>query len=77
MEQWWNDIDGKTKGLREKPIPFLLCPPQIPTCTDLVANSGLHFEKPATNDLSYGTAYNEITQELLVELLHFELQCSS
>jgi hypothetical protein len=30
MEQWWNDIDRKTKGLGEKPVLVSLCPPQIP-----------------------------------------------
>jgi len=29
MEHWWNDIDGKTEVLGEKPVPFPLCPPQI------------------------------------------------
>jgi hypothetical protein len=24
MEQWWNDIDGKTKQLGEKPVPVPL-----------------------------------------------------
>jgi hypothetical protein len=26
MEQWWNDTDGKTKGLGEKPVPLSLYP---------------------------------------------------
>jgi hypothetical protein len=25
----WNDTDGKTEELREKPVPEPLCPPQI------------------------------------------------
>jgi hypothetical protein len=29
-ERRWNDIDGKTEELGEKPIPVPLCPPQIP-----------------------------------------------
>jgi hypothetical protein len=29
-EPWWNDIDGKTEELGEKPVPVPLCPPQIP-----------------------------------------------
>jgi hypothetical protein len=32
VEQQWNDNDtpGKTEGLKEKPVPVPLCPPQIP-----------------------------------------------
>jgi hypothetical protein len=30
MEQQWNDIDRKTKELREKLLPVPPCPPQIP-----------------------------------------------
>jgi hypothetical protein len=30
MEQRWNDNGRKTEGLREKPVPVSLCPPQIP-----------------------------------------------
>jgi hypothetical protein len=30
IQQWWNDIDRKTEGLREKPVPVPLYPPQIP-----------------------------------------------
>jgi hypothetical protein len=26
-EPWWNDIDGKTEELGEKPVPVPLCPP--------------------------------------------------
>jgi hypothetical protein len=28
-EKLWNDWHGKTKELREKPVPVPLCPPQI------------------------------------------------
>jgi hypothetical protein len=30
MEHQWNDTDGKAKVLRLKPVPVLICPPQIP-----------------------------------------------
>jgi len=30
MDHWWSDIDGKIEVLKEKPVPVLLCPPQIP-----------------------------------------------
>lgn len=30
MGQWLNDADGKTEGLREKPVPVQLYPQQIP-----------------------------------------------
>ena len=29
MEHRWNDTDGKTEVLGEKPVPVPLCPPQI------------------------------------------------
>jgi hypothetical protein len=29
MEHLWNDTDGKTEVLREKPVPVTLCPTQI------------------------------------------------
>jgi len=29
MEHWWNDTDGKTEVLVEKPVSVPLCPPQI------------------------------------------------
>jgi hypothetical protein len=52
MEQWWNDIYGKTEELREKPVPVLFCPPQI-HWNDLGTNLGLRGEKPVTNKLIY------------------------
>jgi hypothetical protein len=30
MEHQCNDIDGKTEGLGENPVPVSLCPPQNP-----------------------------------------------
>jgi hypothetical protein len=48
-EPRWNDIDmGKTKELREEPVPLLLCP----TWTD----PGVCGERPVTNCLSHGMA---------------------
>jgi hypothetical protein len=41
---WW----GKTKEVREKPVPVPLCPPQIP--------HGLTRASAVTNHLSHGTA---------------------
>jgi hypothetical protein len=38
-----------------KPAPMPLCPPQIPS--DLGSNQGRRGGKPATNCLSYGTAF--------------------
>jgi hypothetical protein len=43
-------IDGKTEELGEKPVPVPL------TWIDPGANPGLCSERPATNDLSHGTA---------------------
>jgi hypothetical protein len=46
---------------RRKPAPVPLCPPQIPH--DLTSNPGCHGGKPATNRLSYGTAYSYLRQK--------------
>jgi hypothetical protein len=29
MEHWWNESDGETEGMAEKPVPVLLCTPQV------------------------------------------------
>jgi hypothetical protein len=42
-----------------KPAPVPLCPPQTPTCCP-DANPGRRGGKPATNRLSYGTAFLSI-----------------
>jgi hypothetical protein len=55
MEPWWNDIDGKTEELREKPFPVQLCPPQIPRAL-LGMNPGLSHERLVINQLSDGMA---------------------
>jgi hypothetical protein len=57
--------DGEIGGMKigrgkqstwRKPAPVPLCPPQTPhACPD--ANSGRRCGKPATNRLSYGTAF--------------------
>jgi hypothetical protein len=44
---------GKTKELREKPVTVPLCPPHIPHGL----TPGVCSERPATNDLSHGTAF--------------------
>jgi hypothetical protein len=54
MEQRWNDTDrGKRKDLSSATLSTT-----NPTWTDLRANPGLRAKKPATNRLSYGTAYS-------------------
>jgi hypothetical protein len=53
MEHWWNDIDGKTKELGEKPIIVPLCPPQVPHGLPWEQNQACD-EKLATN-LCYDT----------------------
>jgi hypothetical protein len=59
------DYDGETGGMmtcsgnrstQREPAPVPLCPPQSPhDCSDV--NPGRRGRKPATNRLSYGTAY--------------------
>jgi hypothetical protein len=55
----------KTEEIREKPVPVPHCPPQIPHGLVPGTNPGLRRERPATNDLSHGTALLAFT---LVEL---------
>jgi len=51
---WWNNSDGKTAVLREKPIPLLLYPPQIEQELTWMGR-GLQSERPIINCLSRGT----------------------
>jgi hypothetical protein len=56
MEQWWNDVDrGKLKNLGENLSHFHSVHHKS-HWTDMSANPGCHWEKLATNYLSYGTA---------------------
>jgi hypothetical protein len=49
-------IGRGNRSTRRKPAPVPLCPPQTPhACPD--ANPGWRGGKPATNRLSYGTAF--------------------
>jgi hypothetical protein len=50
---------GNRNTLR-KPVPVLLRPPQIPH-DNLKLNPGRRGEEPATNRLSYGTAFPQVT----------------
>jgi hypothetical protein len=56
IEHQWNEIDRENRQLGEKPVPVLLCPPQISHGLGLGSNPGLRGERPATNRLSHGTA---------------------
>jgi hypothetical protein len=59
--EWrWNDFDEKTKELWEKHVPVTL-PTTNPTWIDPGMNPGLCGERLATNRLSHGTAYSNIT----------------
>jgi hypothetical protein len=54
---WWNEIwQGKPK-YRRKPTPAPLCPPQNPTWQTRSRTPDRSGGKPATNRLSYGTAF--------------------
>jgi hypothetical protein len=52
-------LTGENRQLGEKPVPVPRCPPQISLELDLGSNPGLRGERPATNRLSHGTAYEE------------------
>jgi hypothetical protein len=49
-------IGRGNRSTRTKPTPMPLCPPQIPHGLGL--EPGLPHGKPATNCMSYGTAYS-------------------
>jgi hypothetical protein len=51
-------LTGENRQLGEKRVPEPLCPPQISHELDLGSNPGLRGDRPATNRLSHGTAYN-------------------
>jgi hypothetical protein len=54
---WWNENwQGKTK-YSEKTCPNATLSTTNPTFLDLGSNPGLRGGKPATNSLSYDTAY--------------------
>jgi hypothetical protein len=55
MRNWWNDLQGKPK-YSEKICPSAVLPTTNSTCCP-DANPGRRGGKPATNRLSYGTAY--------------------
>jgi hypothetical protein len=57
MENWWYDWQGKPK-YSEKTCPNAALSTINPTCCP-DANPGRRDGKPATNRLSYGTAYSE------------------
>jgi hypothetical protein len=57
MEQWWNDIDRENRRTRRKTYPSATLSTTNPTWLDPGANPGRRGERPATNDLSHGTAY--------------------
>jgi hypothetical protein len=57
---------GENRQLEEKPVPVLLCPPQISHGLDLGSNPGLRGERPVTNRLSHGTAHLQYLAHMLL-----------
>jgi hypothetical protein len=58
---WWNEYwQGKLK-YSEKSCPSATLSTTNPTCPDLGSNPGHRGWKPATNRLSYGTAYAAVS----------------
>jgi hypothetical protein len=56
-ERRWNDIlTGENRRTRRKICPSATLSTTNPTWIDPGANPGLRGERPATNDLSHGTA---------------------
>jgi len=54
--------------LGEKPVPVLLCPPQIPHRMPCGSNPHFFSEKPAINHLSYGMAHNMFMMFMTTQL---------
>jgi hypothetical protein len=60
-------LAGENRQLGEKSVPVPLYPPQISHGLDLGSNLGLRGERPATNRLSHGTAYDLFSQIVLLK----------
>jgi hypothetical protein len=57
----WNDIQtGENRRTRRKTCPSATLSTTNPTWIDTGANPGLRGERPATNDLSHGTAFRPL-----------------
>jgi hypothetical protein len=54
-------LTGENRRTRRKTCPNATLSTKNPTCIDLGVNLGLHGERPATNDLSHGTAIVLVT----------------
>jgi hypothetical protein len=64
-ERWWNDIlAGGNRRTRRKSCPSATLSSINPTWIDPGANPALRGERPATNDLSHGTALRHLTHPL-------------
>jgi hypothetical protein len=55
-EPWWNDIDKETEEFRKKPVPFPLCPSQIPQELIWKQTRASCVEMLAMNHLRHGKA---------------------
>jgi hypothetical protein len=55
-ERWRNDMTGENRRTRRNTCPSATLSTTNPTWIDLGTNPGLRGERPATNDLSHGTA---------------------
>jgi hypothetical protein len=71
-ERRWNDIlTGENRRSRRRTCPSATLATTNPTWINPGANPGLRCERPATNDLSYGTAgfSTLFDQNTLIELI--------
>jgi hypothetical protein len=65
-ERRWNDIlTGENRRTRRKTCPSATLSTINPTWIDPCSNPGIRGERPATNDLSHGTAFNLMVTETL------------
>jgi hypothetical protein len=73
-ERRWNDIlTGENRRARRKTCPSATLPTTNPTWIGPGTNPGLRGERPATNDLSHGTALTILTPSLRKILERFSL----
>jgi hypothetical protein len=63
MEHRWKEIDRGKPKYSEKNCPSATLFTTNPTWTDPGLNPGFRGERPATNRLSHGTAFNILTPE--------------
>jgi hypothetical protein len=69
VQQWWNENWQEKPKYSEKICPNASLSATNPIRSDLVSNLDRSGGKPATNRLSYGTAWGKIRKNIESEML--------